>query len=270
MTEPMKPGCAEVEEALALRYYDRPAAGADDPVGAHLVDCQGCGARWREVQRLLDAVRPEDAFPRETEVDWDRLARDTVARARTAAAAPEGLRGAGGRAARAWFRTAAVGLAVAAALLVFFAWRVPPPVPARIAARDADTPGATTALRRNVARQAAARSLQDGRALLVELMQAPVRCRRQDGTFDIALEKERSRAILRRLAMHQGSLTSAEDRRLVDLMAQMESLLLQVSTLEDCAGSGALDDLRAAIGARQFLLRIDLITREAEGGMTRA
>jgi hypothetical protein len=53
-------------------------------------------------------------------------------------------------------------------------------------------------------------------------------------------------------------------------MAQMESLLLQVSTLEDCAGSGALDDLRAAIGARQFLLRIDLITREAEGGMTRA
>jgi hypothetical protein len=53
-------------------------------------------------------------------------------------------------------------------------------------------------------------------------------------------------------------------------MGQLESLLLQVSTLEDCAGPHSLDDLRAAIRRRQILLRIDLMTRETEGGMSRA
>ncbi|HUD72128.1 MAG TPA: hypothetical protein VMQ62_09215 [Dongiaceae bacterium] len=266
--------CDGTRAALALRYYDPPAAGSADPVGAHLDACAACAASWRDLRALLDQVRAEDAYPREAEVDWERFARATVARARAAAASPGVATGAAGRAARAWFRIAATGLAAATAIVVFFALRSPTPAPvptARVDAdADTDTPGAATALRRNVARQAAARSLRDGRALLVELMQAPVRCRRQDGTFDIALEKERSRDLLRRLAMHQGSLTGTEDRRIVDLMAQMENLLLQVSTLEDCAGSGALEDLREAIGARQFLLRIDLVTREVEGGTTRA
>jgi hypothetical protein len=270
MSDTTKSGCDEVREALALRYYDRPVAGSADPVGAHLDACLACAATWRDLRALLDRVRAGDAFPREAEVDWPRFTRETVARARAADASPAVATGAGGRAARAWFRVAATGFAAAAAVLVFFALRAPSPAPVPSARVDADTPGATSALRRNVARQAAARSLRDGRALLVELMQAPVRCRRQDGTVDIALEKERSRDLLRRLAMHQGSLTGTEDRRIVDLLAQMEGLLLQVSTLEDCAGSGAIEDLREAIGARQLLLRIDLVTREMEGGMTRA
>ncbi len=270
MSTPTTVGCRAAREALALRYYDPPAAGSADPVGAHLDTCPACAATWRDLRALLGQVRAGDAYPREAEVDWPRFARETVARARAAEAAPAIAGGAAGRAARAWFRIAATGLAAAAAVVVFFALRAPEPAPVPTARVDADTPGAAMALRRNVARQAAARSLRDGRALLVELMQAPVRCRRQDGTFDIALEKERSRDLLRRLAMHQGSLTGTEDGRIVDLLAQMESLLLQVSTLEDCAGSGAIEDLREAIGARQLLLRIDLVTREMEGGMTRA
>jgi hypothetical protein len=134
----------------------------------------------------------------------------------------------------------------------------------------APAPQTAEMLRQSVARQAAARSLRDGRALLVDLMQAPVRCRRGDGTLDLALEKERSRDLLRRLAVHRDALAGPEDGRLADLMGQMESLLLQVGTLEDCAGPHSLDEVRAAIRRRQILLRIDLVTRDAHGGTSRA
>jgi len=256
--------CAEVRERLPLRYYAPPADGRGDPVGRHLRRCPACAEDWAATRRALAAVRAEDAFPRESEVDWDAFARDTAARARAAGRA---VVPAAGRFRR-W--AAPAGLAAAAAcLLVFVALRqTVRPSPDRAAFTPA--PGMAGMLRQNVARQAAARSLREGRALLVYLMQAPVRCRRGDGTLDIALEKERSRDLLRRLAVHQGSLGGAEDGRIADLLGQMESLLLQVGTLEDCAGPHSLDELRAAIGRRQILLRIDLVTRDVEGGTSRA
>jgi hypothetical protein len=125
-------------------------------------------------------------------------------------------------------------------------------------------------LQESVTRQAAARSLRDGRALLVDLMQAPVRCRRSDGSYDVALEKTRANDLLRRVSLYQGSLAGPGDRRLAELLGQLESLLLQVSAMDDCTAVQAIHDLRAAIERRQLLLRIDLVTREVEEGGTRA
>jgi putative zinc finger protein len=258
-------GCAEVRELLPLRFYDPPADESADPVAQHLRGCQDCAAAWEVTRSALASVQAQDAFPREAEVDWGAFARATVARAR----ASEGARAT--KRARPWrMAIPAAILAAAACLVAVVALRVtgvPGPEPA---APVASVPGMAGLLRQSVAREAAARSLREGRALLVDLMQAPVRCRRGDGTLDIALEKERSRALLRRLAVHRGALVGPEDGRIADLMGQMQSLLEQVGTLDDCAGPHSLDELKDAIRRRQILLRIDLVTRDAEGGASRA
>jgi hypothetical protein len=167
-------------------------------------------------------------------------------------------------------------LAAAAALVVLAGLRTRQVVPAPPLV-VAHNPGAATEgpdqarfLQESVTRQAAARSLKDGRALLVDLMQAPVRCRRTDGSYDVALEKTRANELLRRVNLYQGSLASPGDRRLSELLGQLESMLLQVSSMDDCTAVQAIHDLRAAIERRQLLLRIDLVTREVEEAGTRA
>ena len=256
--------CAEVRDLLPLRFYEPPAEESTDPVARHLRGCPECADVWEVTREALGAVREEDAFPRERDVDWDAFARITVARARDAAGARAPAAG------RRWrLAIPAALLAAAACLVMVVALRVngvrgPEPSGQRAAQEMAGM------LRQNVAREAATRSLLEGRALLVDLMQAPVRCRRGDGTLDIALEKERSRALLRRLAVHRDALGGPEDGRIADLVGQMESLLEQIGTLDDCAGPHSLDDLKAAIRRRQILLRIDLVTRDAAGGTSRA
>jgi len=256
--------CAEVRDRLPLRFYEPRGDERGDPIDRHLRHCPACAEDWEATRRTLAAVRAEDAFPRESEVDWVAFTRHTAARAR---AVHRPVVPATGRLRR-W--AAWGGLVAAAACLVVVVALRRNDRPARDQAGVAPAPGMAGMLRRNVAREAAARSLREGRTLLVDLLQAPVRCRRGDGSLDIAFEKERSRDLLRRLAVHRGALGGPEDGRIADLMGQMESLLLQVGTLEDCAGPHSLDDLRAAIRRRQILLRIDLVTRDAEGGMSRA
>src|SRR5262245_37017630 len=184
--------CDEVRERLPLLHY-----GALDPheraeVETHLRACASCAKRLEATRRILAAVTAADAFPRENEIDWTAFARATVARAREA----ERPGSRGGRSLLLWGGI----LAAAAALVVFVGLRglhAPPSAPPAIASGPA-VPGADEAedartLQRGLARRAAERSLREGRAVLLDLMQTPVRCRRQDGRVDVALEKERAR-----------------------------------------------------------------------------
>jgi hypothetical protein len=152
------------------------------------------------------------------------------------------------------------------------ALRAPAP---RLAGPAAPAPEAVSTesarfLQQGLARQGAARYLRDSRALLVDLVHAPVRCRRADGSVDVALEKERSQELLRRKNLYLDALGGPADERLADLVRQLETLLLQVSTLDDCAAARQIRDLREEIERRQILLRIDLVASEVEGGSSRA
>jgi hypothetical protein len=144
---------------------------------------------------------------------------------------------------------------------------VAPPAGSPVLTAGAD---AARIIEAGVARRGAARYLRDSGTLLVELVQAPARCRRADGTLDIALEKERAVKLLRRKNLYLDALGGPRDQRLLDLMRQLETVLLQLSSLEDCAGARQIHDLRTEIEERQILLRIDLIAREVEGGAARA
>jgi len=268
-------GCSAFLPLLPLHFYSGLETAQRVQLEAHLIACAGCAAAWEETRAALAAVDSGAAFPREAEVDWDDFAARTVARAR---AADEG----GGvrvpfperRRLAAWG-----GLAVAASILLVVALRnLPssaPSAPATAiphvaqagAGEDTAVPAETTAyLEAGVARRAAARSLRDGRALLLDLLEAPVRCRREDGHFDVAVERARSRELLRRLAVQRRALEGPQDQRLSAVLGALSDLLLDVAEMDDCADGPQLRALKESIERRQVLLRIDLMAREAEEG----
>jgi hypothetical protein len=275
-------GCRAQRERLPLHFYQLIEGEERRALEDHLARCADCAGAWQETRRALAAVDTRAAFPHETEVDWTGFARATVARAQSAHpeaagvedwAAPPAWRGSPVR-----HRFAVAGglLAAAATLIVLIGIRqragtvpdlVAPPPGSPVLTAGAD---AARMIEAGVARRGAARYLRDSGALLVELVQAPARCRRSDGTLDIALEKERAISLLRRKNLYLDALGGPRDQRLLDLMRQLETVLLQLSSLEDCAGARQIHDLRAEIEERQILLRIDLIAREVEGGAARA
>ncbi|HET8946236.1 MAG TPA: zf-HC2 domain-containing protein [Candidatus Polarisedimenticolia bacterium] len=270
-------GCAAFLPLLPLHFYSGLETTQRVQLEAHLSACAECAAAWEETRASLAAVDSGAAFPREAEVDWDDFAARTVARARAAADDGEGIR----VPSPARRRLAAWGmLAAAASLLLVAALRTlpaPHPAPAATlpqlaqAGEDAPVPAETTAyLEAGVARRAAARSLRDGRALLLDLLEAPVRCRREDGHFDVAVERARSRELLRRLAVQRRALEDPRDQRLSAVLGALSDLLLDVAEMDDCADGPQLRALKEAIERRQVLLRIDLMAREADEGDSRA
>lgn len=277
--------CAEARDLLPLHFYGVVEGEERHALERHLAACVNCASAWRETRAVLDSVDARSAFPRESEVDWPRFAKQTTLRARAAAGSGELPGPAAAAKGASWPVPVRAGLrptlawgslaAVAAALIVLAglrALRAPGPEVAGPAAPSPSvvSPESARFLQQSLARQGAARYLRDSRTLLIDLVHAPVRCRRADGSLDVALEKERSQELLRRKNLYLDTLAGPRDRRLADLVRQLETLLLQVSSLDDCAAARQIHDLREEIEKRQILLRIDLIAGEAEGGATHA
>lgn len=278
-------GCFRARDLLPLHFYGLVDAPERESLERHLLACPGCAAAWSETRAILGSVDAASAFPREREVDWPGLARRTALRAHLAerhdaspAQTADGADAARPLPFRPPFRPALAwsSLAALAALLMVLvgvrALRAPAargtgPV---VRVPDASSSESARFLQQGLARQGAARYLRDSRALLVDLLHAPVRCRRADGSLDVALEKEHSQELLRRKNLYLDALGGPADQRLADLVRQLETLLVQVSTLDDCAAARQIRDLREEIERRQILLRIDLVASEVEGGSSRA
>ncbi len=271
--------CRRWRDLLPQKFY----GGLDERrrlgLERHLGECAACAGEWEVTERALGAVDSRTAFPLESRVDWDRLARDTVVRAREAERRGEvpnlgfGWRWRPLRPAFAWGGSL-LAVALTTMIMVLFNQVESPGTRVHTGSTlDSAIPGSpqrsARALQETLARQGAARYLRDSRALLVSLIEAPVRCRKSDAEYDLSLERQRSRELLRKKNLYIGSLGGARDQRLADLVEQLETLLLRVSSFEDCTAARQIHELRQAIDRRQILMRIDLMTRSMDQGAPR-
>lgn len=281
--------CEEVRETLLDRRYGLLDESAEPARAArsHLLTCRACAAAESQLDSLLGALNAAEAFPRETEVDWDAFSRRTVARAvesdRTARSfqvLPGGGPGArpGGSA---WARTtwaAAAALIVTAALgIVVYQTAAPP--------RIAESPdGAGPAVSQpgvlvpdanidhltvNLARNNTARYLMETRAVLVTLLDVGIDC--DDDKVDVSAEKAKAMELLRRQRLVANELNRLPLQRAQEVCDDLERLLLEIAALGDCTRNDEIQTLRDVVDERQILVRMELLSQElARKGAARA
>ena len=239
-----------------------------DAVRAHLAECARCRADHEAEAAALGAVvaalASDPLRSAEPHVPAAVLA-SRVARAIDEASVPAARR-------RVWL--AAVP---AAAALVALAVAVPPLVkrfrPAPVAARVTIPPAEASALlaedalariERNLAREQAARYLNEAGEVLVTVAATGLDCDRQDDRLDVGEAPERSRELLekRRLVVDEGGDAVASARGVLD---DVELALRQVADLPSCVKRSDVELVQKDVEQRQLLMRIRLMARELEG-----
>jgi hypothetical protein len=171
-----------------------------------------------------------------------------------------------------WTWRLGVAMPVTAAAMVVIALLAPriasrfAPAPAPGVADEAPvvSPEALARLERNVAREQAARYLNDAGDVLVTMAAAPADCDRKDERVDVGQASARSRELLARraLLLESGPQSVASARPVLD---DVEQALREVASLESCVRRRDVERLRQSVERRQLLLRIRLMTRELEG-----
>jgi hypothetical protein len=160
----------------------------------------------------------------------------------------------------------AVALAVPGLLERF---RPAPPQAARVTIPKAEasqllSEDALARIERNLAREQAARYLNEAGDVLVTVAATGVDCEREDGRLDVGAAPERSRELLekRRLVVDAGGEAVASARSVLD---DVELALRQVAELPSCVKRRDVEVVQKDVEARQLLMRIRLMSRELEG-----
>jgi len=126
------------------------------------------------------------------------------------------------------------------------------------------TEDALARIERNLAREHAARYLNEAGEVLVAVAATGVDCNRADERLDVGSAPERSRELLERraLVVRGGGEAVASARGVLD---DVELALREVADLPSCVRRGDVERLRREVEERQLLMRIRLMTRELEG-----
>lgn len=268
--------CESFQEALTLQASGDLSPGERVRLEAHLALCTACAHEQQALARLVGALGKVALPSREPEVDWERFAVETAARAqrestpRVAAFRPRSR-----FALRPAFLLKAAGVFLAAGLTALLVSRVPAPDPPASDAAAADPrlalePVATEVsaemqdrVERSLARQNTHRYLEQSRAVLMNVLDTPMRCSRQE--IDISTERQRSLELLRRKQLLRTDLDRPELARAANLCDQLEGILMEISTLKDCADLERIQELRSAVQRNQLLVKIRVAEQELGG-----
>ncbi len=119
-------------------------------------------------------------------------------------------------------------------------------------------------IERNLAREHAARYLNEAGEVLVAVAATGVDCERADESLDVGSAPERSRELLERRTMvvRGGGEAVASARGVLD---DVELALREVADLPSCVRRRDVERVRREVEERQLLMRIRLMTRELEG-----
>jgi hypothetical protein len=232
-------------------------------VQRHLDQCAACAAELVALRATLDTLAGDPVRTAEPPLPLPAL------RTRVFARLEEAERPRPSRALLGW----AAGAAVAAALVIAVLWPrgsqgpVPPAGPASVptaVAGVSEIPDEFVRhLERSVAREQAARYLDEAGDVLVTVAARPRRCRKGEERVDIGEEAQRSRDLLaRRSLLDVDSSAVASARPLLD---DVEQALREVASLEACARKHDLQSINRLVERRRLLLKIDLTTRELQG-----
>ncbi len=268
--------CDRMRPLIVDRLYgaiDRPEE--DRALRDHLASCTSCASEDAALRRLTAALRVEEAFPREAEVDWNAFARRTVSRAvrEQGGAWRAVLRGlaALGRPTTvsftpAWAGAAALVMLIGVALLGYSLR----PGPAAPGGTMTTGPTAGTQviipeesldrLAVNLARRNTAQYLRETRSVLITLLDLEIGC--NEDAVDISAERAKAMELLRRQRLVAVELGRVPLMRARDVTEDLQTLLLEISSLADCTPSGDIETLRQVVDQRQILVRMELLTQE--------
>ena len=168
------------------------------------------------------------------------------------------------RRATAWpalLRPASAAAAVAVAVLILLHGPIahaPTSAPQPVSAELLDR------LETTLARERAARYLNEAQDVLVTLAARPRDCDRGSDRVDVSDEAKRSRELLAQRALlvelEGGSIASARP-----VLEDVEQVLREVASLESCARNRDLAAIHRQMQERRLLMKIDLMTRELVG-----
>ena len=229
----------------------------------HLDGCPGCRAEHAALRDALALAAGDPVREAEPPIPLGALVARVQARIAAGERSPRPSRPA---AAWAW-GAAAAALAVAVLLPRTATSPAPALSPAaapEAAPADDESPEFMRRMERSVARQQAARYLDEAGDVLVTVAAKPQRCRREWERVDVGAEAERSRDLLarRQLLLEVDAEAVASARPVLD---DVERMLREVASLEACARRGELDSIHREMQRSRLLMKIDLLSRELQG-----
>lgn len=231
---------------------------------AHLAACPSCREEYQELQAVVATMAADPLREAGPDVPVAvlvaRVERE-VERALVPDARPR------------WWLVAlpAAAAALAAILIVPAIVEGPrsPAAPARAAIPPSEagallTQDALDRIERNLAREQAARYLNEAGDVLVAVAATGIDCDEVDGRLDMGGAPERSRELLerRQLLVQPGAEAIAPARGVLD---DVELTLREVAGLPSCVKRHDVERVRHEVERRQLLMRIRLMTRELEG-----
>jgi hypothetical protein len=238
------------------------AAGAlegheEAAVHAHLLSCASCRDELESSRRALDTLALDPVRTAEPPLPLAHLRTRVLARLDEAPAARPFP-----------WKWAGAGLAAAALAVSILPSLRPRPRPA------ATAEGAITQvmvpdemmerMERRVARDSAARYLDEAQDLLVNVAAHPADCEEDHGRVDVGEEARRSRELLERRAL-MVDLGGDEVASAQPLLDDVEGLLREVAALPACVRADSLEAIHRQMERRNVLMKIDLLTRELRG-----
>ena len=264
-----------MHEVLTDLHYGLLDAEAERAARLHVSSCEACAAAYAGLTLLTGALRADEAFPRENDVNWDQFARATVRRAMepqpsVVSTWAERLRRLVPAPVPSWAAAAAgLVLLVGAGLVAgrFMGTGVTPVVPdggsdidngemASVFVPEANIDNITVSL----ARANTAEYLRQTRAVLVTLLDVNIDC--DKGKVDVSAERIKATELLRRQRLIATELHRMPLARAQEVCDDLEKLLIEVASLTDCTRSDEIQSLRDLVEKRQILMRMELLGQE--------
>ena len=233
------------EDDLILHYYGE-ARTAEHGIEEHLEACAECGASWRQLRRVMEAIdaatvpEPGPSFERTV---WARLAPELVHE--TPASRISG-----------WFSAPRLVMAgsVAAILLVVTALRFMPGVaPAAVPETMAD--GAAGAHREQVMLTAVSDHIEQSQVVLVELANAAPGASR----VDVSLERDAADELVSAGRLYRETAVETGNLQLAALLEELEMVLIDIARGPEALSADQLSAIRARIEQQELIFKLQVL-----------